>query len=342
MKHLFSLLFFLSAFARTQEPTPAQVDLMQEEMSCSDGDYSTNILVVEENSGSSGSSNNPLVGAKILLKPYSGKMKEFTSDLKGDSGLIPLMLCDTVIVSKNGYSTLTFISGELFPREDLPLWTIRLPIDSSSSTNTSLTNDDTFNNTENLSKENVPVDIESGYKGFLWGMPVESNISNNFTLLQSVNSQSSQKSFSGNLGIDSVLVTYAFADSGFWKVEIDFITDQKNLDSQISHFRRLEKNISAVYGPPANINQKESGVSSVFSDQLNQKFSRALYRSSWDANPVIIELYLNGNVLLPKTDLVLFSGNFSILKLVYYNPDYMHSSHELPNKEILPSIFDIY
>ena len=54
------------------------------------------------------------------------------------------------------------------------------------------------------------------------------------------------------------------------------------------------------------------------------------------------KLYLNGNVLLPSTNLSLFSGNFSILKLVYYNPDYMHSSEKLPEAEIIPSIFDIY
>ena len=90
------------------------------------------------------------------------------------------------------------------------------------------------------------------------------------------------------------------------------------------------------------VNQKESGVSSAFSDHLNQKFSRAFYRSSWDVNPAIIELYLNGNVLLPNSDLSLFSGNFSVLKLVYYNPDYMHSSQKLPAKEVIPSIFDIY
>ena len=108
------------------------------------------------------------------------------------------------------------------------------------------------------------------------------------------------------------------------------------------HFLRHEKNISEVYGPPSKINQKESGVSSVYSNTLDQKFSNAFYRSTWTANPAVIELYLNSSILMPKTDLSIFSGNNSVLKLVYYNPDYMHSSKPTPEPQSLPSIFDIY
>ena len=342
MKHLLSILSFLLSFAIAQEPTPEQVAIMQEEMACADGDYSTKILVVEDDPLSTGSSDNPLVGAKIVLKPYSGEMKEFTSDSNGQSDEISLMGCDTLIVSKNGYSTLTLNSGSMFPPEDVPLWTIKLQADGTSSVNSTLSNDDSSSQSDITTQQNIPVNIETGYKGFLWGTSIESNISNNFTPLQLSSSDSLNKTFSGKLGIDSVLVRYAFADSGFWKVEIDFIIPQNKIEEQISNFRRLEKNISSVYGVPKMLNQKESGVSSAFSDHLNQKFSRAFYRSSWDVNPAIIELYLNGNVLLPNSDLSLFSGNFSVLKLVYYNPDYMHSSQKLPEKEVIPSIFDIY
>jgi len=189
--------------------------------------------------------------------------------------------------------------------------------------------------------DSTDLSIENGYKGFPWGSPYNSSIKSSFTLLLD-DSTNLYKTFAGKLGLDSVMVSYAFADSGFWKVEIDFVITQNNINEQISNYRRLEKNVSAVYGSPKMLNQKEYGVSSAFSDHLNQKFSRASYRSNWDANPVIIELYLNGNVLLPITELPLFSGNFSFLKLVYYNPDYMHSSKKIPEKEIIPSIFDIY
>ena len=342
MKHLLLLHFFLLSVASAQEPTPEQVAIMQQEMACADGDKSTKILMIEEVPSSTSSPDKVLAGVKIILKPYSGEMKEFITDSNGQSDKISLMLCDTLIISKTGYFTITLDSGDIFEPEDIPLKTVRLQVDSTSSANSTLSNDETSNQSEILTQQNIPVNIETGYKGFLWGSSIESNISNNFSPIISSNNKSLKKSFSGKLGIDSVLVTYAFADSGFWKVEIDFVIIQDKIEEQISNFRRLEKNISAVYGVPKMINQKESGVSSVFSDLLNQKFSRAFYRSSWDANPINIELYLNGNVLLPSTDLSLFSGNFSILKLVYYNPDYMHSSEKLPEVEIIPSIFDIY
>ena len=342
MKHLLLLHFFLLSVASAQEPTPEQVAAMQEEMACADGDNSTKILVVEEVPSSISSSDKALAGVKIILKPYSGEIKEFITDSNGQSDKISLMLCDTLIISKSGYSTITLNSKYLFEPEDIPLKTVRLQVDSTSSPNSILSNDETSNQGEMATQKNIPVNIETGYKGFLWGSSFESNISNNFSPIKASNSKFIKKSFSGKLGIDSVLVTYAFADSGFWKVEIDFVITQKNIDEQIGNFRRLEKNISAVYGSPKMLNQKESGVSSAFSNHLNQQFARAFYRSSWDVNPVIIELYLNSNVLLPNTDLPLFSGNFSILKLVYYNPDYMHSSQKLPEQELIPSIFDIY
>ena len=196
--------------------------------------------------------------------------------------------------------------------------------------------------TSEASSLDVPSGLESGYKRFAWGTPAGSNISNNFSPLPVTDSTTTTRSFTGNLGLDSVLVAYAFADSGFWKVEIDFVVKNIDLDSQISHFRRLEKNISAVYGPPNKMNQQESGPSGSYSNILEQKYARAFYRSSWSVTPVVIELFLNSSVLVPVTDLPIFSGDFISLKLVYYNPDYMHSSQPLPEPEAIPSIFDIY
>tara|TARA_B100000941_G_scaffold287678_1_gene263253 strand:+ start:2411 stop:3172 length:762 start_codon:yes stop_codon:yes gene_type:complete len=188
----------------------------------------------------------------------------------------------------------------------------------------------------------IPLTLDAGYKGFLWGSGYDAKIFTNFSEIMIDDSLLKHKSFTGRLGPDSVVVHYFFADSGFWKAELDFHLDHMSVDAHIKHFLRHEKNISEVYGPPSKINQKESGVSSVYSNTLDQKFSNAFYRSTWKANPAVIELYLNSSILMPKTNLSIFSGNYSVLKLVYYNPDYMHSSEPTPEPKSLPSIFDIY
>ena len=184
--------------------------------------------------------------------------------------------------------------------------------------------------------------LDSGYKGFAWGSPSNSPINTVFNLLPNDDSTNVNQSFSGMLGLDSVIVTYAFADSGFWKAEIDFVLNEYNVENLIGQFRRLEKNISEVYGPPQTTKQKESGPPASYAIILDQKFSTAFYRSKWSATPVFIELLLNASILKPESDLAIFSGNYSLLKLVYYNPDYMHSSKSEPDPEVLPSIFDIY
>ena len=188
----------------------------------------------------------------------------------------------------------------------------------------------------------IPLTLDAGYKGFLWGSTPNDKIYTNFSLLGTIDSLSKHKSFVGRLGPDSATVHYFFADSGFWKVEIDFQLKHMTVDKHIQDFLRHEKNISEVYGPPSKIKHKESGVSSAYSNNLDQKFSNAFYRSTWMANPAVIELYLNSSILMPKSDLSIFSGNYSTLKLVYYNPDYMHSSEPMPKPVALPSIFEIY
>ncbi len=190
--------------------------------------------------------------------------------------------------------------------------------------------------------QSVPSSLESGYKGLPWGSVKGDTITTAFTPVANNDTLSLNQSFVGSLGPDSVLVTYFFADSGFWKVEIDFVMAGGSLEKQISDFRRLEKNISAVYGPPQKLNHKESGASGAYGNLLDQKFATAFYRSTWSVTPAMIELLLNSAVLLPQSDLPIFSGNFSVMKLVYYNPDFMHSSQPMPEPEEIPSIFDIY
>jgi len=321
MRPIFFTLLFLSSFAFGQG--------MTEEMACADAKGGKG-TVVDSNSST------PLAGAKVLIKPYGygDEMKELTSDNNGKFDFGSIGLCDTITVSMNGYITITIIDDTSLDW-DKREWTIELAAGNDGGDNNS-------SQVANASQQNVPANLESGYKGFAWGTSAGSNISNNFTSLPATDSTTSTQSFTGNLGLDSVVVAYAFADSGFWKVEIDFVVKNIDLDFQIADFRRLEKNISAVYGPPNKMNQQESGPSGSYSNILEQKYARAFYRSSWSVTPVVIELFLNSSVLVPVTDLPIFSGDFISLKLVYYNPDYMHSSQPLPEPEAIPSIFDIY
>lgn len=189
------------------------------------------------------------------------------------------------------------------------------------------------------SETSIPQDLLYGYKGFEWG---SSGGAKPDIDMSRIGEDSNTVVFSGVLGIDSVLVTYFFADSGFWKVEIDFIIDLRSIDKYLLFFARLEKNISEIYGPTINTMQIQRGPGPAYANSIYPKFSRAYYRSTWSSTPVMIELLLNALELLPMTDLPIFSGNFSVLKLVYYNPDYMISSHSLPTPRPLPSIFDIY
>lgn len=185
----------------------------------------------------------------------------------------------------------------------------------------------------------IPQELQFGYKGYAWGNPQETASG---IFMTQVGEDSNSVSFSGVLGTDSVLVSYFFADSGFWKVEINFILDPYSIDKEIQFFTRLEKNISEVYGPTLKTTQIQGGPGPAYANSIYPKFSRAYYRSTWVSTPVMIELLLNALVLLPATDLPIFSGDFSILKLVYYNPDYMIASFPLSEPKPLPSIFEIY
>ena len=337
MRPTFFIFLFLSSFSFSQELTKEEMAAAtQEELACSSDFTPVKGTVIDRNSGT------PLGGAKIVVTTnalglYSSEVKEFTSDNNGKFDFGNMGICDTLTVSMDGYITITAQDNpviENYTSFDGNEWTIELAAGNDGGNNPS--------QVANAPQQNVPANLESGYKGFAWGAPAGSNISNNFNSLPTTDSTTTTRSFTGNLGLDSVVVAYAFADSGFWKVEIDFVVKNIDLDFQIADFRRLEKNISAVYGPPNKMNQQESGPSGSYSNILEQKYARAFYRSSWSVTPVVIELFLNSSVLVPVTDLPIFSGNFVSLKLVYYNPDYMHSSQPLPEPEAIPSIFDIY
>ena len=78
-------------------------------------------------------------------------------------------------------------------------------------------------------------------------------------------------------------------------------------------------------------------------DIINIGFERAFYFSSWNVSPVKISLLLNSIVQVPKNDdLNIFGDDMSIMKLVYYNPDYMIMAEEIIVEQPPPSIFEIY
>lgn len=189
---------------------------------------------------------------------------------------------------------------------------------------------------------NLDLGLDFGYKSYKWG----SSISilprlDNFTDAQESADQKSVK-LVGFLGLDSVVVNYVYSDSGFWKVEIDYDLNNDDLDEQIDKFIRLEKNISEVYGNPFSTEQTVNGPSSSYSNILHIKYSRSFYRSSWNASPVRILLILNGIIQQPQTENSILEGELSILKLVYYNPDYMQSAGDQVENQELPSIYEIY
>ncbi len=187
----------------------------------------------------------------------------------------------------------------------------------------------------------LPMEMSYGYKGYRWGSPIGSVPQ--FAYAESIISQDSVKVIlAARLGPDPVQITYHFADSGFWKVEIDFELVQTDIDDQIDQFLRIEKSMSEIYGYPSSTNQIYQGPSPSYNDILDVNFSRAFYRSGWQPLPVRIELLLSAVVQQSGSVLPIFEGEFSVLKLVYYNPDYMHFRPISERAEKIPSIFEIY
>ena len=117
--------------------------------------------------------------------------------------------------------------------------------------------------------------------------------------------------------------------------------DPSNYESHLELFTQVERSLSEVYGFPQTTDRIESGAMGVH-DVVNIGFERAFYFSSWNVSPVKISLLLNSIVQVPRNDLNVFGDDMSIMKMVYYNPDYMIMAEEVIVVEPPPSIFDIY
>jgi len=186
-----------------------------------------------------------------------------------------------------------------------------------------------------------PMDLDYGYKGFMWGAPLGSIPNLQYMGEPMFIRDSTALQMSGFLGQKAVIIEYVFSDSGFWKVEIQYSLDPSDYESHLELFTQVERSLSEVYGFPQTTDRIESGAMGVH-DIVNIGFERAFYFSSWNVSPVKISLLLNSIVQVPKNDLNIFGDDMSIMKLVYYNPDYMIMAEEIIVEEPPPSIFDIY
>ena len=186
-----------------------------------------------------------------------------------------------------------------------------------------------------------PMDLDYGYKGFMWGAPLGVIPNLQYMGEPMFIRDSTALQMSGFLGQEAVIIEYVFSDSGFWKVEIQYSLDPSDYESHLELFTQVERSLSEVYGFPQTTDRIESGAMGVH-DIVNIGFERAFYFSSWNVSPVKISLLLNSIVQVPKNDLNVFGDNMSIMKLVYYNPDYMIIAEEIIVEEPPPSIFDIY
>ncbi len=193
--------------------------------------------------------------------------------------------------------------------------------------------------------DSIPVEwlgLEYGYKGYAWGSGNSQLPQYTYMESYSYNADSTQLVMKGELGEHNVTMVYSYSDSGFWKVEIDYMIDQSDLDKQIDQFYAIEKSLFEVYHKPKSTNQVISGPKSGIRALDKLTYERAYLHTSWKEIPCQIELILLGAVQSPKTDLSIISAPTSFLRLIYYNPDYMINPMLDMEPEQLPSIFDLY
>ncbi len=180
--------------------------------------------------------------------------------------------------------------------------------------------------------------LDYGYKGYIWGSPKGTIPQMPYMNSYELNIDSSSVIFSGNLGPDEVTMEYVFGDSGLWKVEISYVVDPNDLDRQIHDFHRVANVITEIYGPPVSSQQTESGPGLSNNNEPTIHYSRAFFMSSWVEVPSRIELILHSLIQLNMPDFPIINDKTSLLRLVYYNPDYMLQT----NDDEYPSIFDLY
>lgn len=186
--------------------------------------------------------------------------------------------------------------------------------------------------------------LSNGYKGILWGSPINSLQSNSKDTTKTINDNNFQ-SILGVLGKDSVNYSYYFSDSGFWKVVIDFLDIEGivGIENHINEFHRIEKELTKKYGSPIRTSQNEMGTDREYLFSNFPKLSRAYFRSSWLHNSISIELLLEAVVPQDSKDIPVFMESSKYLKLYYYNPKFYNSLKNDSTKVLKDdSLSDVY
>ncbi|MFQ6605624.1 MAG: hypothetical protein ACE5D8_08750 [Fidelibacterota bacterium] len=185
--------------------------------------------------------------------------------------------------------------------------------------------------------------LEYGYKGYPWGAD-PSRLPPRMAYMDSMyyTPDSTGIIVTGELGKYPVTLYYVFSDSGFWKVEIDYEIDANDMDAQINQFYAIEKSLYEVYRKPHTTNQSISGPKPGTHDFSRITYERAYLHTSWQEMPCQIDLILFSAVQKPQMELPLISHPTSMLRLIYFNPDYMVDNLPQEQVEKLPSIFDLY
>jgi len=187
--------------------------------------------------------------------------------------------------------------------------------------------------------EDIPQTLETGYKGFVWGMS-QSQLQD-YVEIDSLSAGDREEIIvvSGVLGEDTVTFNYFFSDKGFWKVSIDYQLKWIKLEDYINHFSHIEKFLTKRYGPPIRTTQNEMGTDREFLFSDFPKLSRAYFRSSWTVEAIRIELLLDAIIPVLDEELPVFDDVKSLMHLYYYHPDFYEKTEptttEIPEETLI-------
>ncbi len=189
--------------------------------------------------------------------------------------------------------------------------------------------------------EPLDLSLDYGYKGYPWGVQRSSIPPVTSWMSPLYSRDSSSVSYWSTLGPDTVLMSYFYSDSGFWKVEISFPLDPFDQDSHDKKFKDLSQILDQLYGNPTSSSFSVSGPMTTSSNPLDMDYSKMYQHRSWQSMPCQIELLLISYVQDTETIFPVLSGT-SQLVLAYYNPDYMIRVKPSQPVDNGPSIFDLY
>lgn len=189
--------------------------------------------------------------------------------------------------------------------------------------------------------EPADLSLGYGYKGYRWGTP--SHIQPRITAITEpfYSRDSSSVSYRTTLGQDTVLMSYFYSDSGFWKVEISYPLDPFDQKEHDEKFKEISQIINLLYANPTSSSLSITGPMATSSNPLDIDYSRMYQHNSWQVGPVQIELLLISFVQDTETIFPVISSTTQLV-LAYYNPDYMIRVEPQQPVDTGPSVFDLY